>query len=428
MITRRTKVQLLVFALITVIGVTYVGAKYARLDRVFFDDTYTVTAHYPEPGGIFTDAEVTYRGVGVGTVAAMELTDSGVDVVMDIDKDYDQIPADSLAVVGNRSAVGEQYVELQPQVDQGPYLEEGSEIAQDRTEIPIATDTLLTNLDELVRSVDQEALHTSVAELGAAFDGTGRDLQQIIDTSNSFIELADANFDTTTALIRDSNVVLQGQADKASAIRTFSRNLELFSGTLAGSDKDLRAVIDNGSAAANQLRTFLEENEVDLAELINNLVTTGEVVVRRLDGIEQMLVIYPYVVEGGFTVVSKNANGLYDAHFGLVLTTDPPVCHRGYESTDRRPPQDGANRPMNEEAGCAEPPSVSNPRGAQNAPRPGTGFDSPVVGSYDPESGTLTWGEDRELPASAPGSLPPASMGEESWTWLYLRPLMSPQD
>ena len=83
-------------------------------------------------------------------------------------------------------------------------------------------------------------------------------------------------------------------------------------------------MIDNGSATATELRTFLEDNQVDLAELINNLVTTGEVVVKHLTGIEQILVIYPYVVEGGFTVVSKSPDtGLYDAHFGLILTNEP---------------------------------------------------------------------------------------------------------
>ena len=68
MITRQTKVQLLVFALITVLGVSYVGARYAKLDRFFRDDSYTVVAHFQESGGIFAGAEVTYRGVGVGTV------------------------------------------------------------------------------------------------------------------------------------------------------------------------------------------------------------------------------------------------------------------------------------------------------------------------------------------------------------------------
>ncbi len=180
-----------------------------------------------------------------------------------------------------------------------------------------------------MRSVHRGSLRTTVHELGRAFAGTGPDLQRIIDTGTSFIRTANRNFDVTTALIRDSDTVLRGQVASSSAIRSFARDLRLFSGTLAGHDRDLRRVIDNGSVTATQLRTFLQDNRVDLADLINNLVTTGDIVVKHLPGIRQILVVYPYVVEGGFTVVSKSPEtGLYDAHFGLVLTNDPTVCHQ----------------------------------------------------------------------------------------------------
>ena len=425
MIDRRTRIQLLVFVVITLLGVSYVGARYARLDRVFRDDSYTVVAHFAQSGGIFAGAEVTYRGVTIGEVDRMELTDEGVDLHLSIDEEYDAIPADAVALVGNRSAVGEQYVELQPQSESKPFLEGDSEIPVDHTRTPIQTKTLLTNLSNTVESVDKKALRTTVSELGAAFGGTGKDLQRIIDTGNAFIEDANANFDVTTALIRDSNTVLKGQLASAGAIRTFARQLSLFSGTLAGADHDLRAVIESGSVTATELRRFLEENEVDLAELINNLVTTGEVVVRHLDGIEQILVVYPYVVEGGFTVVSKSPDtGLYDAHFGMVMTEHPPICTHGYESTDRRPPQDGGNRPMNMQAHCAEPAAQSNPRGAQHAPRRAPAdYDAPVVASYDPETGELAWGSDIPGRLGTPGTLAPRTFGEDSWKWLYLQPL-----
>jgi phospholipid/cholesterol/gamma-HCH transport system substrate-binding protein len=422
-ITRRTKLQLLVFAVITLLGVTFVGARYAQLDKAFYDDNYTVTASFADSGGIFAGGEVTYRGVSVGKVHELELTDAGVDVVLDIDDGFDEIPADTLAVVGNRSAVGEQYVELQPQRDDGPYLHDGSEIDEQDTRLPIATDTLLTHLSETVESVDKDDLKTTVDELGAAFAGTGEDLQTIIDSGNSFISTANDNFDVTTALIRDSNTVLHGQIDSESAIRNFSSQLQAFSSVLAGADPDLRHLIDTGGVAATQLRTFLEQNRVELGDLINNLVTTGDVVVKHLDGIKQVLVIYPYVVEGGFTVVSKSPDtGLYDAHFGLVMTTQK-VCHQGYGTSDTRPPQDGGNRPMNVDARCDEPATESNARGAQNAPRAAVSYaDSPVVASYDPDTGKLTWGDQA---SSSTGVAAPSSLGEESWKWLFLQPLTS---
>ncbi len=425
MITRRTKVQLLVFAIITLLGVSFVGARYARLDRVFYDDTYTVVAKFPDSGGIFAGAEVDYRGVKVGQVHSLVLSDSGVDVHLDIEKGYDRIPADALAVVANRSAVGEQFVDLQPQSDQSPYLEQDSTIAPEHTEIPISTRTLLTNLSNTVESVDKDALSTTVHELGLAFGGTGKDLQQIIDTGNAFIKDANDNFDTTTALIRDGNTVLKGQAASARYIKSFARDLSLFSGTLAANDPALRRVIDRGSETANQLRTFLEQNKVDLGELINELVITGDIVVKHLDGVRQVLVLYPYVVEGGFTVVSKSPDtGLYDAHFGMITTHDPPVCHHGYESTNQRPPQDGSNKPMNVNARCAEPAAASNPRGAQHAPRAGANYRAPVLASYDPDTRKLHWGSKVPGGLDNPGSVAPSDLGKESWTWLFLQPLL----
>ena len=425
MITRRTKAQLLVFVIITLLGVSYVGARYARLDRLFIDDSFTVVAHFRDSGGVFSGAEVDYRGVTVGQIHELEVTDDGVDAHLEIENKWDDIPADAMAVVANRSAVGEQYVDIQPKVDDGPYLDDDSEIAMEDTRIPISTSKLLTDLSNTASSVDQDSLRTTIHEFGTAFDGTGDDLGRIIDTSNEFIEAANDNFDTTTALIRDSNTVLKTQADSATAIRSFAKDLSLFSSSLAGSDQDLRAVIDNGSATANQLRTFLGDNRVELADLVNNLVTTGEIVVKRLPGVEQILVLYPYIVEGGFTVVGKDpATNLYDAHFGLVLTENPPVCHRGYESTDTRPPQDTADRGMNMSAHCAEPASQSNPRGAQHAPRAGAAYRAPVVAMYDTTTRDLRWTDSVPRHLSSSGSLASRALGGDSWKWLLLQPLV----
>ncbi|KQY56835.1 MULTISPECIES: MCE family protein [unclassified Nocardioides] len=425
MITRRTKVQLVIFVIITLLGVSFVGARYARLDRVLFDRSYTVVAHFDDSGGIFAGAEVSYRGVTIGRVEKMVLTDDGVDVHLDIENKWDKIPSDTLALVGNRSAVGEQYVELQPKVDEGPYLKDDSEIDRNDTRLPIPTAQLLGDLSATVNSVDQDDLRTVVSELGTAFDGTGEDLGQIIDTSNSFIETANENFDLTTALIKDANTVLTGQLSKASAIRNFSKNLQLFSTTLAGSDKDLRTVIDTGSGTANELRTFIEENQVDIASLLNNLRTTGEVVVANLDGVEHVLSIYPYIVESGFTVVDKDPEtGRYDAHFGLILTPHQ-ICHNGYEGADKHSPFDREkNRPLNTSLGCRESADKSNARGAQNLHRAPASYDAPVVGTYDSETGNVEW-LDKPATLTADGSLAPRGKGKESWTWLMLSALQN---
>ena len=416
MITRRTKIQLAIFVVITLVGVTFVGAKYARLDRLFYDDTYTVVAHFPDSGGIFDNAEVTYRGTTIGRVGQLELTPDGVDVHLDIDKKWDKIPADTRAIVANRSAVGEQYVDLQPYVDEGPYLEESSEIARADTDIPIPTSKLIGDLATTVGSVDRDALRTVVDELGTAFEDTGEDLGQIIDTSTSFIETANDNFDLTTSLIRSSNTVLSSQVDLAGSIRSFTRDLSLFSSTLAGADADLRTVIDNGSSAANTVRRFIEDNDVEITSLLNNVRTTSEVIVANLDGLEHLLVVYPYAVEGGFTVAAKDPDtGLYDAHFGLVLTPHK-LCGQGYEATNKRSPTDGSWAEL-PDVGCKEPVGKSNARGAQNVLKR-----APVVAAWDPENDDFAWvpGVDGESGVEGAGNVG-APRGAASLEWLLLR-------
>jgi phospholipid/cholesterol/gamma-HCH transport system substrate-binding protein len=276
----------------------------------------------------------------------------------------------------------------------------------------------------MVESVPQADLRTVVAESGAAFKDAGPSIGQIIDTSSSFIDTANANFDTTTALIRDSRVVLQTQVDKGSAIRSFSKDLALFSGTVAANDKYLRSLIENGSATANELRTFLEQNRVNLGQLINNLVTTNEVVVKHLKGIRQLLVIYPYVVAGGFTVAKKNANGQYDAQFGLILQQDGPVCEKGYDPADRREPQDTKDLPMNTRTGCSD--SATNFRGAEKGPsgRAGAAYRSPVA-TYDAKTGKTTWSDQDKSAKIAYDGGAAQLLGDDSWKWMLLQPSLA---
>ncbi|MGW6281170.1 MCE family protein [Kribbella sp. NPDC055071] len=427
MITRTVRIQLMVFLLITVVGVAFVGAKYAQVDKLFFDEDYTVSASFAESGGIFTGAEVTYRGQPVGRVGKLTLLSDGVNVDLDIDKKT-KIPNDLLAVVANRSAIGEQYVDLQPRRDGGPYLQNNSKIARQDTAIPIDTTELLLNLDQLVNSVDKESLRTTVRELGEALKGKGTDLQKIIDSSGKLIDDADANVLQTIKLINDGDTVLATQVASGDAIKTWAKNLALLSDTLVNSDTDLRTVIDQGSAASEQLAGLINDNSADLAVLLGNLLTVSQVAAVRLDAIEQLFVVYPAVSMGGYVVPAKDpGTGHYDAHFGLVLGFSPPACRAGYGGTDRRPPQLVTNTQANDKAGCTANPSTGvNVRGAQNKPSPSSRPDlnRPGYGlAYDPATGDAggTDGAPELILGSTGGQAD--LLGSDSWKALILGPV-----
>ncbi|GAA1136855.1 MlaD family protein [Kribbella jejuensis] len=426
MITRAVRIQLMVFLLITVVGVAFVGARYAQVDQLVVNKNYTVSASFAESGGIFSGAEVTYRGQPVGRVGELKLLPDGVDVNLEIDKKF-KIPNDLLAVVANRSAIGEQYVDLQPRRDGAPYLQNNSKIARQDTAVPIDTTELLLNLDQLVNSVDKESLRTTVHELGAALKGKGTDLQKIIDSSGKLIDNADANVLQTIKLINDGDTVLATQVASGDAIKTWAKNLALLSDTLVASDKSLRTVVDQGSFASSQLTGLIRDNSADIAVLLGNLLTVSELTAVRLDAVEQLMVVYPAVAMGGYVVPAKDpGTGHYDAHFGLVVGLSPPACRPGYGGTDKRVPQDVTNTQANTKAACtASPSSGINVRGSQNKPAPSSRYLNRTgygVG-YDPATGQA--GGSGGMPSIVLGSTGGQQelLGSDSWKALILGPV-----
>ncbi|RCW44526.1 phospholipid/cholesterol/gamma-HCH transport system substrate-binding protein [Halopolyspora algeriensis] len=389
MIARATRVRLALFLVIAVVGIGYTGAQYAGLDRLFGGDGYTVTVRMADSGGVFTNAEVTYRGVAVGRVVGMRLTNSGIATELHIESSAPKIPADTRAAVANRSAIGEQYVDLRPDDNRGPYLTEGSVIPERRTTLPPAPESLLVHLDRLVSSIPTDSLRTAVDEAGAAFRGTGPDLQRILDSADSFIATAHDHLPQTTGLIGNSNVVLRTQQDQSRRILSFSKGARQIAAQLEKSDPDLRTLIEAAPAAGKQIDRFLHTSGNDLGALVANLLTTTRITDKRLPAMEQMLVALPVIA--AFSP-SASQPGNDSGHLAATLNFFNPIsCTEGYEGTKRRPGSVTTPAPTNYDLHCAEPSdSPINVRGARNAPSPGVPGEPvphppplPLAGSQD---------------------------------------------
>ncbi len=375
MITRRVTVQVVVFVVIALVGIGYVGVRYIGLGSLVGRSGYTVKMQLADSGGIFTRAEVTYRGVTVGKVGALHLIPGGVEADLAIDPGTPHIPASTKAVVADRSAVGEQYVDLRPDTTAGPYLTDGSVIPMSHTATPIPVQQLLSDVNGLVASVPLPQLRTVVNELGTAFAGTGGELQRLLDSASALTDMASANLPQTLALLHDGRTVLATQNQQASDIESFSRDLHIFAQQLAADDPSLRRLVEQAPLAGDQLSGLFHDFGPDLGTLIANLLTVSDVAITRTTGIEQLLVTYPAVTGAALAVLPGDGF----AHFGLVVNLfNPPPCTAGYQGTEIRPGTDTSPAPLNTEAHCAA--ARGNPtdvRGAQNAPYRGVAGAAP---------------------------------------------------
>ena len=389
MIRTSVKLQLLAFLVITLLGCTYLSVNYIGLGADLFNRRYTIHLDLADSGGIFTNAEVTYRGVGVGRVGPLHLTKDGVtaDLLMNSGT---HIPSQTQAVVANRSAVGEQYVDLQPSTDRGPYLHQGSVIPRSATHLPVSTAELLRNIDKLVRSVPTKDVGIVLDELNKGFNGTGPDLQRLIDSGNKLVNTANNTYPDIKSLLRNGRTVLDTAARHGNEFKSFSHNLASLTDEIRRDDPQIRADLDAGLPALAQGNDLINRVSPTLPVVLGNLTTVGQVTSARIPGIRQTLITYPLAVAGAYTALPNDGT----LHLGLELQINsPPPCKKGYGQTEIRYPQDKSTKKAPRDAYCKEPKnSKIDPRGARNAPSPGP---TPQV----PYAPTPTW---NPWPSSSP--------------------------
>ncbi|MFL6108067.1 MAG: MCE family protein [Marmoricola sp.] len=316
--------RIAVFAVISLVAVAFAGARYARLTDRILPTTYEVFAELASSGGLYPGAEVTYRGVPVGKVTDVRLDRIGVTARLAIRNQW-KIPSPVTAAVHNRSAVGEQYIDLTPGTARNGNLENGATIPRERTSIPLPEETLVTSLDELMESINKNDLHTVVSELNEATAGRAEDISRVLAHTDDLVRASNEHLPETVSLLRNAATVLRTQQAGASDLKILARGLAEVTTTLRARDGEIRAVIDRGSPAATQLTGLLTDLRVPTHELLSRVRVLAQMARQNLPGIAQFLSIFPWDV----ATIQPAARG-GRAHLSLTLSPFPTACQRGY--------------------------------------------------------------------------------------------------
>lgn len=345
--------RLALFLALSLVAVAYTGARYAQLTDKLPGQTYTVKVDLAESGGAFTGAEVTFRGVPVGRVTDVRLSDEGVVAELTI-RDKWQVPADTTANVHNRSAVGEQYVDLVPATSGAPYLEDGDTISRADTTIPLAEEDLIFNINRFATSVNLGDMRTVVRELGDGFRGAGGDLERLLDGTSRFVEEANANLPATLSLLENTRTVLETQVAGGSDFRSFAHDLALVTTTFRESDPEIRKILRTAPPAARELASLINNLGLVMPEFLSNMVAVNQITGAHLHQIAWGLAIAPYDVAAVQAAVRGGKS-----YLGLSANSEPEVCQDGYLPPDEwRSTNDMSVVPAPYGLRCAEPGKV----------------------------------------------------------------------
>ena len=331
MLTRFVRNQLIIFTIASIVGVAVMIFTYMQVPTLLGIGRINVTLQLPATGGLYRFSNVTYRGVQVGKVTEVKLTETGAEATLTLDTSP-KIPADLKAEVRSVSAVGEQYVDLRPHTDSGPYLRDGSVIAMDNTTIPQQVGPMLDQVSTLVKSIPKDRISDLLDESFKAFNGAGYDFQSLLDSSSKLTGDLNGVSDQTQGLINDSGPLLDSQAETTDAIRTWARSLAGVSQQVAQNDPQVRAILQRGPGFAQEVSGLLTQIKPTLPVLLANLTTLGQILVTYNPSVEQLLVMLPAVVaaQQSFGLPNNNTSGLPDAGDFAFTISDPPSCTVGF--------------------------------------------------------------------------------------------------
>ncbi|MFC9892742.1 MCE family protein [Nocardia sp. NPDC127579] len=334
-LTRFVRTQLIIFAILTVIGLVVMGGMYVRVPAMLGIGRYDVTVRLAATGGLYETANVAYRGTNIGKVEAVLLTTDGVEAKLSIDSDQ-KVPVDVVAWVRSVSAIGEQYVDLVPnQNPQGGNLSDGAVIDQDRTRLPQDVGSLLDQTDRLLSTVADTRLRQVIDEAFQAFNGAGPDLQRFIDSASLLIQEANNSAEPTKKLLDQIGPLLDTQIESDAAIRSWTQNLAAVTDQLREHDPALRGLLRNGPSAMQTVSAQFESLRPTLPLLLNNLVGLGQVGVTYHAGLEQILVVFPPLIAAFKTIIRGPAKYGAMVDFQAVVN-DPPACTTGFLPPDQR--------------------------------------------------------------------------------------------
>ncbi len=330
MLTRFVRIQLALFTVASIVGILAMVLVYMQLPTLLGIGRMTVTLELPRTGGLYRFSNVTYRGVQIGEVTDVHATRSGAQATLSL-ATSPKVPADLLASVRSVSAVGEQYVDLLPRSDSGPYLKDGSVIAAADSEVPEQVGPMLDQVSALLKTVPKEKLRTLLDESFKGLNGSGDDFAALLDSAGSLSGDFKSVADRVRSLVDDGRPLLDAQLTASDSLRTWARSLAAVTEQLNTSDAALRGVLHNGPAALNEVSRLLEQVKPTLPVLLANMSTVGRIAVTYHASLEQLLVLLPPYI-GSVQAVGlprNNPVGFTQGDFTLTIG-DPPACTVGF--------------------------------------------------------------------------------------------------
>jgi len=239
---------------------------------------YNFNIPFREVGQLANQSDVRISGVSVGKVTGINLgsgEDAGSAVAtIELNNTYAPIPANTRAILRQKTLLGETYVELSPGDRNDPNLPDGGELAQAQVAPSV-------ELDEIFRTFNAKtrvAFQNWMADAAVAFRGRGPGLnttfgllEPTFTDANKVVRVLDTQRVAVSQFVRNTGVVLGALTARQGQLQGLIRNSNAVFQTTAQRSRDLQELFV-------VLPTFLNESQLTLNRLDRFAANTNPLV------------------------------------------------------------------------------------------------------------------------------------------------------
>jgi phospholipid/cholesterol/gamma-HCH transport system substrate-binding protein len=229
---------------------------------------YRIGVPFNEGTQLAVESDVRISNVSVGKVKSIDLADSGPNrdlavAEIEIDSSYAPIPADTRAMLRQKTLLGETYVELTQGDRDGPTLSEGGSLPRAQVQPSVQLDEIFRTFDARTRA----AFQSWMQQLAIASSGRGADLSAAIanlepftEDANRLLRVLDTQQGAVQQLVRNTGEVFGALSERRGQLQGLIRNSGVVFRTTAVRNRDLEATF-------RALPTFLDESRLTLDRL-----------------------------------------------------------------------------------------------------------------------------------------------------------------
>jgi phospholipid/cholesterol/gamma-HCH transport system substrate-binding protein len=362
-----------------------------------------VVGYFANSTAVFPGDDVRILGVPVGKVEKIEPQPERVKISFWVDGKF-KVPADVNAAILSPQLVTGRAIQLTPAYTSGPTLQDGAEIPQNRTAVPVEWDDIrdqLQRLNELLQPTKPGGVSTLGEFINTAADnlrGQGATIRDtVIKLSQALSALGDHS-DDIFGTFKNLSTLVSALHDSADLLEQLNRNLASVTSLLADDPNKVGQMFGDLNAVVGDLQSFSADNREALGTTSDKLGSITTALVESLGDIEQALHLAPTTLQN-FSNIYEPANGSFTGALAVNNFANPVAFICGAVQAASRLGAEQSSKL------CAQylAPIVKN----RQYNWPPLGFDLFVGAQARPNE--LTYSEDWMRPDFVPPGPPPAS-------------------